>query len=247
MSDHFRLPWLSSTRTQINNKDLEGKDIDYGYERILYQAPPDPIHSPTLAMTPAEFLNFSWKVRKYNLNGTAHNVSTTGTFSTMEVLQVRIATSIAIPDERHIFYDIAQDTGFFNYPDINGVFKITNDAATFTVLGTPYPGTLDFELDNGLVYFYTNKYYVPVTLNVGLFPPTFLGARWSTGAGGGLAPVGTLTINGQDIRIFYQFISIPNVQFNFTLSPKEFWPYKNSQGQPIYDTTTGAQLNDPFS
>lgn len=27
----------------------------------------------------------------------------------------------------------------------------------------------------------------------------------------------------------------------------EFWPFQNRLGQPVYDTETGAQLNDPFS
>lgn len=34
---------------------------------------------------------------------------------------------------------------------------------------------------------------------------------------------------------------------DFTLTAKEFFPYKNSAGDPVYDTATGAQINDPFS
>ena len=33
----------------------------------------------------------------------------------------------------------------------------------------------------------------------------------------------------------------------FTLEATEFWPYQNSLGQPVYDVTTGAQINDPFA
>lgn len=32
-----------------------------------------------------------------------------------------------------------------------------------------------------------------------------------------------------------------------TITPIEFWPFVNSQGQPVYDTGSGAIINDPFS
>lgn len=31
------------------------------------------------------------------------------------------------------------------------------------------------------------------------------------------------------------------------VTPKAFWPFANSQGDPVYDETTGEQLVDPFS
>lgn len=31
------------------------------------------------------------------------------------------------------------------------------------------------------------------------------------------------------------------------LTPKKYWPYANSQGEPVYDEDTGTQLVDPFS
>ncbi len=33
----------------------------------------------------------------------------------------------------------------------------------------------------------------------------------------------------------------------FSLTPIEFWPFVNSLGQSCYDTSTGAQINDPFA
>jgi hypothetical protein len=33
----------------------------------------------------------------------------------------------------------------------------------------------------------------------------------------------------------------------FTLQATEFWAYQNSLGQPVYDTSSGAQINDPFA
>jgi hypothetical protein len=38
-----------------------------------------------------------------------------------------------------------------------------------------------------------------------------------------------------------------NYACTMTLTPKEYWPYSTSTGQPVYDTVTGAQLNDPFN
>lgn len=32
-----------------------------------------------------------------------------------------------------------------------------------------------------------------------------------------------------------------------TMTAVEFWPYANSEGLPVYDSGTGAQINDPFS
>lgn len=32
----------------------------------------------------------------------------------------------------------------------------------------------------------------------------------------------------------------------FTMTATEFWPYANSVGAPVYDSGSGAQLNDPF-
>jgi hypothetical protein len=32
-----------------------------------------------------------------------------------------------------------------------------------------------------------------------------------------------------------------------SLNPTEYWPFLNRLGQPVYDETTGAQVNDPFA
>ncbi len=34
---------------------------------------------------------------------------------------------------------------------------------------------------------------------------------------------------------------------DITISPSEYWPYATKAGLPVYDTSTGAQLRDPFS
>lgn len=35
--------------------------------------------------------------------------------------------------------------------------------------------------------------------------------------------------------------------YSVTMTPKEYWPYATTAGLPVYDTTTGAELRDPFS
>lgn len=61
-------------------------------------------------------------------------------------------------------------------------------------------------------------------------------------------PDGSFTINidGQSTLMHYtnpSTLTITCTQFDFT--PSEFWPYAAVDSSPIYNTTTGAQLQDP--
>jgi len=40
---------------------------------------------------------------------------------------------------------------------------------------------------------------------------------------------------------------LPTGSFSLTMTATKFWPYKNSLGQPVYDATSGAQINNPFA
>lgn len=40
---------------------------------------------------------------------------------------------------------------------------------------------------------------------------------------------------------------VTEAKAEFTAIATKFWPYKNKSGQPVYDTTSGAQINDPFA
>lgn len=42
------------------------------------------------------------------------------------------------------------------------------------------------------------------------------------------------------------FSFVPTSQ-EFVIEAKEFWPFQNSLGLPVYDTATGLQINDPFA
>jgi hypothetical protein len=60
---------------------------------------------------------------------------------------------------------------------------------------------------------------------------------------------GTLTlVNPSGPNIVLDLMSTnAGIPANYVLTPIEFWPYANSLGQPVYDTITGAQINDPFA
>ena len=65
----------------------------------------------------------------------------------------------------------------------------------------------------------------------------------------------TLTVNGYNVPMYKATLPIfvdastmeTKVEGSIDVSIKEYWPYANSQGQPVWDTTTGAQLVDPAS
>jgi hypothetical protein len=62
--------------------------------------------------------------------------------------------------------------------------------------------------------------------------------------------IGQISILGHDIPLYLTDASYPVLSVltaDYTLVPNEYWPYQNSLGQPVYDTTTGAQINDPFA
>ncbi len=58
---------------------------------------------------------------------------------------------------------------------------------------------------------------------------------------------GTLTIDGVPMTVWQAAVPLDFFTFSGTLTPIEYWPFKNRLGQPVYDTVTGAQINDPFA
>jgi hypothetical protein len=61
--------------------------------------------------------------------------------------------------------------------------------------------------------------------------------------------VSTLTVDGMTIPMWRTINSAENANQHLTIviTPVEWWPYKTKSGAAVYDTATGAQLNDPFS
>ena len=57
-------------------------------------------------------------------------------------------------------------------------------------------------------------------------------------------PAGVATLFGESVPLYG---ADPSYIFNVTITPASYWPYANSNGDPVYDATTGAQLVDPLS
>jgi hypothetical protein len=59
----------------------------------------------------------------------------------------------------------------------------------------------------------------------------------------------TGTILGQTKTIYYWTSGAPDsfTFSTFVLEPVDWWPYKNTLGNPVWNTSTGAQINDPLS
>lgn len=116
----------------------------------------------------------------------------------------------------------------------------------------------------------TDKEYVSFTSGTNLFRPfvTAAGMLFSTGGlvvsffipNNSANGNGSLTIDlgaaappiiyPMQITCFLPEAPTTNISgtaVSMTLTATEFWPYKNSAGDPIYNSLTGAQLVDPFS
>lgn len=63
--------------------------------------------------------------------------------------------------------------------------------------------------------------------------------------------VGKITVDGNEIRVYVTSFSdsgidTGSVVVDLIVAPSEYWPYANSNGDPVYNTSTGATLTDPL-
>ena len=63
----------------------------------------------------------------------------------------------------------------------------------------------------------------------------------------GVVRVGSTSDSGGDNPPQPPAVSVVAPNPEFVVNVSEFWPYKTASGQPVYDTSTGAVLNSPFS
>jgi hypothetical protein len=66
--------------------------------------------------------------------------------------------------------------------------------------------------------------------------------------------MGVVTVFGHNLTIYKNqdvkagaITSVDTPNAALVIDVESFWPYTNSTGSPVYDTATGAVLNDPFS
>jgi hypothetical protein len=144
--------------------------------------------------------------------------------------------------------------------DIMGSSGVILSPTPVGVITGPTPMFTSFQLSADLGLSFDGALYYP-----NLFFEARDGVAYSdTGVGvtsntGGL-PVGFHTIPSPALVIdpvVVPSFTIPMFALTFTITPissalslrltaTEFWPYADSNGNPIYDTATGAQLTDPL-
>lgn len=97
-------------------------------------------------------------------------------------------------------------------------------------------------ISTGSFYVDGTDYYPNLQLTISL-TVTNIRFRDSTGSD----PFITGTFDGIPVKVYYETVSGGNTfsMSQFDLVPVEFWPYAAADGSAIYDTTTGAVLQDP--
>jgi hypothetical protein len=165
--------------------------------------------------------------------------------------------------------DVDNDTPFYSGPtplDLNGLSFSIHLFGPYINIGTPVPpGTsvgvpyLAASFDSGLIYpqvYAAGNWLFEAVVPPGNFEDVYLQfLQWYTieaeaianAGGGGVGSGGTLTIDGVDFPLFAPTDFYFDSSVSIIATPTEFWPYKTSTGLPVYDTATGAQINDPLS
>jgi hypothetical protein len=64
---------------------------------------------------------------------------------------------------------------------------------------------------------------------------------------GGVAGSSSVTVDGTSFNMAINSMASHGGTGIITIDPAEFWPFKNTLNQPVYDTASGAQINDPFA
>jgi len=96
----------------------------------------------------------------------------------------------------------------------------------------------------------SGQYYPDIT-GIGFVGPNTADGRVSIFLGSvpGLPEISG-TIDGYTIPIAYDATTFAPSSFTFStfvMTPVEYWPYAATNGSPIYNTSTGAQLQSPLS
>lgn len=123
---------------------------------------------------------------------------------------------------------------FVNYPDFTGAIYDEEEKLVYA------PFFLAFVLN--LHSCQAMREPVPAT---GDYPPLFF-----VGDDTARETAGEVSIEGlQDDPIIVPMFRGPGstAELNATLTALEFWPWLTTDGQPVFDATTGAQLRNPFS
>lgn len=264
---HQRLPYLAGNK----------RDVDHEFWKLVTQAGgmPDRSSNRPAGVSSDTYLKWVWRVKSWKLSGNlsffldGEFTPTTISFSLTDQtfsLQIAPGTTPAA-SEKDIVHDFAGT--FSNSPrqlqNYGAILPIT----IFPVIATSSnPGVLVvsaqaavqaniFQYENFTVHETGLDQYWPVlrlqvNSNVVVHYVASgheftIATAWNTGgvATGVVGGTG-LVMDGVTVPMYSNYPQ-PPITADLVIAPTEFWEYRNSLGQPVYDASTGAQINDPFA
>lgn len=223
-----------------------------------------------------EIMKLAWRVRKWKITGTASwnftdNSGSDGDtiiydesaqdpdpfppFDGEEHLPRKKWDEEASPDERFLVVSYGPSARYIATPRVGGSWRLIGSFLSFATsnVSLQFP-SMYYKSDEELFW-----PFIEFEINMAAHPPrasmtSNLTSISSVGVQGRGSPVGTLNILGREIILYSasQLTGWPNsglltMSGAFTMEPKTWWPYANSQGNPVYDEDSGAQINDPFA
>lgn len=225
----------------------------------------------TLQRTLPEFVRLYFRAKTWSMTTDAQVATSDGSsliFTTPGTGGIRDGATNPITRERDLFYDSNNDLFVGGPADFTGTATVTFNGAGLTLFGgnriDPFPSPViykDFVPT-------PPEFYIDVVISgaIGLRigspgDPNFEQAivEFDTNQavleGNTGEPItGTInaTVDGQTVPLYYWLstfhvgagiptASISSMDFSIT----EYWPYAALDASPIYDTATGAQLQDP--
>ncbi len=265
----YRIPYFVGTRKGVDHTYWPIQDV-LGYTTGIESIPNTPTNI-------AGFNRWSWRIRKFTLTGTldgSGGVTGSVAIGPQDIPMVQLATFplTEVPDEQHIATSVPRE----KVPQDIFAWN-TNQGFCFGNITSGIPISIPFSNSSSrpvtgvklLMSFLTDDFSLLGSIHTNVYDPGSL-TFWALcnfqiywqESGGGIGPNfslrswkevgnagnGTLVIDGVSIPMYHpDAIGASLFSANLTLTPTEFWAFKNRLGQPIYDTATGAQINDPFA
>jgi hypothetical protein len=148
-----------------------------------------------------------------------------------------------------------------NFANIGGVEDWTMDQ------GQQWGGDASIGINDGLngagLFFESGQFYLDISFRIRGFvgDPTedapgdledhghliIISDRSSTGFPADWSSCGSLVIDSTLTVTLFKHHAGTTLSGNITLDPLEYWPYSARDSSPIYNTSTGAQLQDPLA
>lgn len=194
-----------------------------------------------IALSLADIATAFFKVRKWRVHGSLTSASGTANFDWIATIGDDVSADVGsqastITTESKLVLSPFLDSG----DDIDGVDGSLYEIGMFTFFAD-----VAARYSSGSFYpaFFARVYSGTAIGTVLDTRPTFVSSPVASSV------VAKVIINGHDY-VFTMYVGsafIGGVSGTFTIEPSEYWPYATKAGLPVYNTSTGAQLRDPFS